>query len=276
MPQTGVHMPRLDRLGITVSLVTLGLALSLLIPLPSREYGLIVLGSELTLRFSGHAQLAAILTPLVWAGVDAIMRSHPLVHDRRLAYTVTFWVVPSLVILASVILLQDLRWWGHQIMLIGFTGLTLSVLIVSQYRSIDSSEGCYSEARLILNAMVYVTSLVLFTALYGSRVRSVVSATGVLIAGSMFGLELLRNTQGPIGRTWLYAILTGILMGELTWALNYCSIDGRVGGALLLLAFYTLTGLVQQHLWGSLSRRVIIEFGAVCALGLAVLVAFSK
>lgn len=269
-------MPSMDRLGITVSLVTLGLALSLLIPLPPLEYPLIVLGSELTLRFSGPAQLAAILTPLVWGGVDAIMRSHPLVHDRHLAYTVTFWVLPSLVILASVILLQDLRWWGHQIMLIGFTGLALSVLIVSQYRSIDSSEGCYRAARLVLNAMAYVASLVLFTALYGSRVRSVVSATGVLVASSMFALELLRNTQGPIGRTWLYAILTGILMGELTWALNYCSIDGRVGGALLLLAFYTLTGLVQQYLWGSLTRRVVLEFGAVCTLGLAALAAFSK
>ena len=269
-------MPSTDRLGITVSLVMLGLALSMLIPLPSREYPLVVLGSEVNLHFSGPAQLAVILTALVWAGVDAIMRTHPLVHHRSLAYTVTFWVLPSLLILASVILLQELRWWGYQIVLIGLTGLTLSVLIVSQYRSIDPSESYHREARLILNAIVYVASLVLFVAVYSSRVRSLVSATGVLMASSMFALELLRDTRNPIGLTWLYAILAGVLMGELTWALNYCSVDGRIGGTFLLLAFYTLTGLMQQYLWRPLTRRVVIEFGSVCALGVALLAGFTK
>ena len=269
-------MPAMDRLGITVGLVILGLAASTLIPLPSREYPLVILGSELTLRFTGPAQLAVILTGLLWAGVDAIVRTHPLVRDRSLAYTATFWGLPGLLVVASAILLQDLRWWGHQIMLIGLTGLTLSILIVSQYRSIDPVGRHHRRARLTLNAIVYVASLLLFISLYGSHMRSIISATGVVIVSSMFGLELLRDTGSCISHTWVYAILAGLLMGELTWALNYCNIGGRIGGTLLLLAFYTLTGLMQQYLWGSLSRRVVLEFGAVCTLGVAALAGFAR
>ena len=69
-------MPRTDRLGITVSLVLLGLALSMLVQLPSRQFAFEVLGSELTVQFTGPTQLALIMTALVCAGVDAIMRSH--------------------------------------------------------------------------------------------------------------------------------------------------------------------------------------------------------
>jgi len=269
-------MPKMGRLGITVSLVMLGLALSTLIPLPSREYPLVVLGSELSLRLSGPTQVAAILMILLWAGVDAIVRTHPLARDSSLAYTTTFWVLSSLLVLTSVILLQDLRWWGHQAILIGLTGLTLSTLVVSQYHSIDPTARHYREARLILNAIGYVASLVLFTALYESHMRSIISATGVLMVSSTFSLELLRDTRTRVERIWLYAILAGILMSEITWALNYCVLDGRIGGTLLLLAFYTLTGLMQQYLWGSLTRRVVLEFGAVCALGVAILSVFPN
>jgi len=261
-------MPRTDRLGITVSLVLLGLALSMLVQLPSRQFAFEVLGSELTVQFTGPTQLALIMTALVCAGVDAIMRSHPRLHDRSLAYTTTFWVLPSLLTLASLILLNALPWWGYQIVLIGLTGMVLSLVIVSQYHSLDTSSPRYRGARLVLNAITYVSALVLFVALYGPRLRSVISATGVFLASSMLALELLRSPEGKTGRTWFYAVLAGMMMSELMWALNYYSMEARLGGALLLLVFYTLTGLMQQHFWGRLTRRVVLEFGVACAFGL--------
>ena len=39
----------------------------------------------------------------------------------------------------------------------------------------------------------------------------------------------------------------------------------------LLLAFYVISGVVQQHLWGRLTRRVIVEYAAIGAAGLALL-----
>jgi hypothetical protein len=264
-------MPRTDRLGITVSLVMVGLALSMLVSLPAREFAFVVLGSELTVRFSGSAQLALIMTALVCAGVDGIIRTHPLVYRRSLAYSFTFWVLPSLLTLAGLILLRDVPWAGYRVVLVGLTGAILAVVIVSQYRSIDPSDGRHRTARLTLNAVVYLSALILFVALYESRWRSLISATGVLMASSALALELLRVGESSTMRTWLYASLTGILLGELTWALNYYGMDARIGGTFLLLVFYTLTGLMQQYLWGRLNRHVVAEFGVVGIIGLLIL-----
>lgn len=269
-------MPRTDRLGIVISLVMVGLALSVSISLPSREFSFLVFGSELSLRLSGQAQLAFIIAALVCVGVDAIIRTHPLVHRQKLAYTMTFWVLPSLIVISSLILLSNLSWWGYRVSLILSTGFMLAMIVVAQYRSIDPGDRHQRTGRLILNAIVYAVALVWFITLYRMQVRSILSATGVLVVSGLLALELLRTLENRARRTWLYAFLVGVLMGELTWALNYSSLETRVGGAVLLLFFYALTGLFQQHLWGRLNRRVAAEFGLIFASGLAILGGFAR
>jgi len=269
-------MPRTDRLGIMMSLVMVGLALSMSVFLPSREFTFLVFGSELSLHLSGQTQLAFVMTALVCAGVDAIIRTHPLAYRRPLGYTITFWVLPSLITVAGLIILPILPWWGYQVLFIVSTSILLALVIVAQYRSIDPEDQHHRTARLALNAVVYAAALVLFVALYRSRARSAISATGVLAVSGLFALELLRVAQDRSRRTWLYALLTGALMGELTWALNYNSIEAQVGGAMLLLVFYVLTGLLQQHLWGRLNRRVVAEFGLIFVAGLAILGGFVR
>lgn len=264
-------MPRLDRLGITISLVMLGLVLTLVVPLPSREVHLVFLGSDLTLVFSGTGQFALLMAALVCAGVDAVLRTHPHVHQRSLLYTVTFWVLPTLLTVASLILLRSLVWWGYRVAFIGLTGFVLALVIISQYRSVDPLDPRHRPARLILNGIAYAAALILFVLLYGSRLRSAISATGVAVASSMLALELLRGHEPIPWRTWLYASITGLLLGEWAWALNYAGFDPRLGGALLLLIFFTVTGLAQQHLWRRLNRRVAAEFALVLAAGLAIL-----
>ncbi len=267
-------MPRTDRLGITVSLVVTGLLLAILAPLPSYEVPLLVLGSDLTLRFSGTVQLAILIVGLVWTGVDAIMRTHPLIHGRSLPYRFTFLVLPTVLAMAGLAVLTNLPWWGYQIVVILGTGAALTVAIVCEYRTIDPQDPRHRPARLLLNAVVYFAALVALAAIYASRARSVLSATGVLGTTAILALELLRVEGNQTVRTWLYAGITGILMAELTWALNYCAIDARVGGAALLLAFYAITGLAQQHLWGRLTRRVVLEFGVVGLAGLLLLAGY--
>lgn len=267
-------MPRKDRLGIVVSLVVTGLILAILAPLPSYEVPLLVLGSDLTLRFSGTVQLAMIIVGLVATGVDAIMRTHPLVQGRTLPYRFTFWVLPTVLALAGLALLSELPWWGYQIVIILGTGAALAVAIVCEYRTIDPQDPRHRLARLLLNAAVYVSALLMLVLIYASRARSVISATGVLVSSILLALELLRVEGNQTARTWLYAVITGIVMAELTWALNYLAIDARVGGAALLLVFYAATGLAQQHLWKRLTRRVVFEYGLVGLVGLALLTGY--
>lgn len=264
-------MTRTDRLGATVSVVMLGLALSVLIPVPSRELTYAALGAELTLRIPGMVQYAAVAIALLWAGVDTVMRTHPRVFRRSITYTVTFWVLPGLLTLASLFLLRGLPWWGYRMLLVAFTGLILSLVIVLQYRSIDPSDGGHRSARVALNLATYATALVLYAAVYGFGLEGVLFAIGVFLVSGVLALELLRDSGVNTERTWLYSGLSGILMGELAWALSYWSLDAWMGAVLLLLVYYTLTGLMQQHFWERLSLRVALEYAGLCALGLATL-----
>ena len=147
----------------------------------------------------------------------------------------------------------------------------LALVVICQYHSIDPLDRGYRAARLILNMVTYAIALIFFVTIYSARLRSIISATGVLLVSGVLTLELLRKGEDKVLPIWLYAGIAGILMGELTWALNYCAIDARVGGAFLLLIFYVLTGLAQQYLWHRLNRRVVIEFSIVCASGLLIL-----
>ncbi|MHB1296766.1 MAG: DUF5656 family protein [Anaerolineae bacterium] len=270
-------MPRVDRLAVTVSLVMMGLALSVIIALPAQQLSMRVLGSSLSVNFSGVSQFGVVVIAVACVGVDALMRTHPLVHARSLAYTATFWVLPCVVTLASMLVLGDLSWWGYQVVLIGLTGVALGLVMVAQYRSIDAHDPRHRLARLALNGAVYVAALVVFVSLYGSRQRSIVSATGILIASGLLAIELYRSSpQASLRQVWLFATLTALLMGELTWALNYSSVDARIGGAFLLLVFYLLSGLVQQHLWQRLTRHAWIEYAVVCAVAMLALGSFSR
>lgn len=269
-------MPRVDRLGITVSLVTLGLLLSILVALPSRILSFWVLGSQLSVNLTGPVQLGIIMVGLVAAGVDALVRTHPRMHDRSLAYTATFWVLPSVLVLAIQVLLRDLTWMGLKLVLVGLAGVMLIIVMGAQYLTIESEDRRFRNARLVLNVVIYIVALFFFVTVYTSRLRSLLSATSVLLISGMLALDLFRIPPNKAWRTWLYAGLVALTMGQLTWALNYARIDARVGGAFLLLVFYVLSGIIQQYLWRRLTGRMLLEYAFVGLIGMALLSGLAR
>lgn len=274
-------MRRSERLGVAVSLILLGLIFSTMITLPSRQLVSNVFGSELRLALSGAVQLAVLLGLIAAAGVDAAIRSNPTHAERSLFFTATFWPLPVLVTVISVIWLPMLGWWGYQLLFILLSGALLVLVVFLQYLSVEGVTQSQRLARLTLNAFVFTVALVCFLFLYGLRLRSVISASGVTLTSGMLALDLLRSvaerepagpgSARPLVRVWLFAALVGLCMGELTWALNYLNVDTRVGAAFLLIAFYTLVGLSQQRLWGRLTLRVALEYGILSALAITVL-----
>jgi len=250
-----------------VSLVLIGLMASILLPLPSRHIALTVFGSDLAFDFSGAVQLVIILTALVSSGVDGLLRARA--EPAGFLFRATFWGLPAFTAIGGLLAVHSLAWWGYQIFVAGLTGALLVGIVLAQLRTLEARP--HHLATLFLTWVVYLAALGLYVALYGARLRSLVSATGILAVSAILSLELYRHTAAPLGRVWLYGLLSGLMMGELTWGLNYTRLNGRLGGAFLLLAFYMITGLVRQHLWGRLTRRVALEFAALGALGMAAL-----
>ncbi len=246
------RMRYIDRLIMVISVVTGGLALSLMLEAP-----LVWL-------------LGAILIITVCIGTDQIVHSHWRVSLRRKRYVLTLWILPALQVLGAFLFLR-LPLFSTGVAVVGgllVTALLLSVVIICEYHTIDPDDSLYSIARFSLNLIAYLTAFSLYTAIYSTKVRSIFSASAILIISALVALELLRGTERGVRRTWLYALITGVILGEITWALNYWVISGLVGGLFLLLSLYLTTGVIQSYLLYRLSRRLVAEYAIVALVGL--------
>ncbi len=72
------------------------------------------------------------------------------------------------------------------------------------------------------------------------------------------------------GRSSIYGAIVGLVVGEAMWALNYWQVTPTGAGLLLLVLFYVLHGLAQQHLTAQLTRRAVIEYLVVGTIGLVI------
>ncbi len=266
-------MENYDRLSILVSLVLLGLVLTFIIRLPTRVVEAMVFGSPVTVTISTRVVMVLLLSALTAVGTEYIMRAHPTFdQDRVTGYSFLFWVLPTFVTLVAAsftpLLVPNLFIWLGGLAL---TAIMLSAVIVAEYRTINNKDSAYTTARLFLNLVTYISAFILFTAIYGAKLRSVLSASAVLLVSSLLSLALLRAEQETTPLTWTYAAICGLILGEATWALNYWGVGGLAGGGLLVLMFYFLAGITQHHLLNRLNRTVLIEFSLVGLIGVVVL-----
>lgn len=264
----------LDRLSLLISLVLVGLTLSLVLDLPSQRLTWEILGSDASITVSGNWLIALLLAALTAAGVNSIVRQHPRVHLVNTRYILILWILPATIVVTATWLLSfaDVRAYGaYALVLVALAGAFLTAAIVGQYVTIDLNDRAYNAARLGVNLIVYLVAWILFAAVYNLKVRSLFSAPALGLASGLLALELLRSSEAAFGRTWLYATLIGLVMAEILWVLNYWNLPGLVGGILLLTVFYATTGILQQYLWERLNRIVLIEF-ALVVVGALVLI----
>jgi hypothetical protein len=261
-----------NRMSLVISLTLLGIIVASLVDLPPRTLSFVALGSPVSLSLSTFGVVAALVVAATCAGTDALVRTHPKALGARLRFTLSFWILPSLLAIATLSVVPPL--FGHKLYWLiglGATYLGLALVLLAEYYAVDPAGPYYGQARLGLNLLTYAAAFALYAIIYAPRARSLLSATAVVIVTIPLALELLRSTEERIGRTWLHGLTAALIMGEITWGLNYWELDGLSGGLFLLLAFYVVTGLIQQHLLGRLTRRVTAEYVLTAGVGLAVM-----
>jgi hypothetical protein len=269
-------MPVYERISAIVSLTLLGLFTYFLIELPSRTIELTLLGSPLTLVVSQGWLMALLLGGLAATGTRAVIYAHPGLPRRASEYAVAFWVLPGLLVILATLwlprLAPSLGWW---LVGIGATGVLLWFLVLAEYHTIDPGDRYYELARLWLNLLAYGIAFGFFIVIYQTRARSILSATEVLLVSGLLALSLLQAGPAQAGRSWLFASIVAVLMGQSTWALNFWRVSPLTAGLWLLLIFYLYSGLAQQQLLGRLTRRALLEFAAVTVVGLLVLFRYA-
>ena len=261
-------MPNYDKLSVVVSLILLCLALSLIIELPATAFSFAVLGSPLAIRFSQNWPLALLLASMACIGTESIIRLHPVSREGKLPYTFVFWILPGLATLLAAILLPRTPDRIYTLAGLAAMGILLPLIITAEYHTVDTSAPGYKAAQLGLNFTAYLVALVLFGLIHGSQTNELLSVLAALAGSSLLALDLLHGAQQGLRRTSLYALIVGLVTGEIAWALGYSNMSSSTAGILLLLIFYIATGLSRQALIGLLSRRILIEFAVVALIGL--------
>jgi VanZ family protein len=264
-----------ERASVVATLVVLGLILDVFMQLPTWTHEVTVLGSPLTISVSQTVLMAALLIGITCSGTDVIVRSHPTARRIEARYSFVTWTLPALTVLLATVLLPQAPTRLYRLAGLVLTGLILTLVISAEYYTVDPSDRRYLAARLSLNAWAYLLALMSFVIIYSPKARSLLSATAVTVVATLLALELLRGAGRGFGRTALYALIAGLITGEIIWAMNYWRIGGVTGGLLLLLGFYVAAGLANQQLQDRLTRRVLIEYGVVALIGLVILLQFQ-
>ena len=264
-------MPAFERVSAVVSITLIGLALYFVLDFPAQTAEISLFGSPLALGSLYRWLMVVLLAAMVMAGMDGIIRSHPQLPTRQILYTVTFWGLPGfLIVLATqtLVLAPNAIIWA--ISLLG-VGILLWATIIAEYKRVPVSANSNFWPRLWQQFIGYTIALIFYILIYQARTRSAISATAIMVISGFIALALLRQSPDQIFKTWLFAAVIGLSLGQITWALNYWRTGALNAGLLLLLIFYVLVGIANQQLSGVLSRRSLWEFSVVSLITLVVI-----
>ena len=289
-------MPNQDKLSVVVSVIVLCLALSLIAKWPpeslslgtspAARFSIVILGSPSTTLFSQNWLAVVLLASMACVGTASIVRLHPQSRESNVPHPFVASILPTFATMLAAVLLPRVSGPLYTLVGLAVTGVLLLLMITAEYRVIDPSDSGYRAARLGLNFIAYLVALVCFTLIQDTDVHGFLAAAASLAVSALLSLDLLHDTWQGLRRTGLYALIVGLVMGEIVWALSFLPLNSPLldprahpsslaaRGALpilLLLAFYVLTGLARQGMLRLLSRRILVEFAVVALIGLAML-----
>ena len=265
-----------DRISVACWVVVFGLGISLLVQIPTTQITFRALGSPVTLPLTAGTVMAVLVAAAAAAGAESVVRLHPRFPRRLRSATWAYWALPAAIGSITVLLLPQVPTRLLQVIVMLSAGVLLAAALYSLYATVEPGQPGFRRARFVLDALSYGAALLLFLFVYQTRTRSLLSSTLVMVTAALLAIEILRTSTPRTGLVLIHGSIVGLLLGQITWALNYWPLlPGLTGGLLLLLSFYLAVGIAQQSLQNRLTRRVVMEFGlfGVLALGLIVLFA---
>lgn len=265
-----------DRISVTTWVLVFGFALSLIVQIPTTVIRFRAFGTPTEVEFTSTMVMAILLAIAASAGAESLIRLHPKRQANRLGLTWAYWALPAAMSIITVVLLPSLPTRLLQGLVILIAGALLAVAFFSLYATVEPGQPGFRRARLWLDALAYGVALLLFLFVYQARTRSLLSGTLIALTATLLAVELLRTSSNETRRVLIYSAVIGLLLGEMTWALNYWPLlPGLTGGLLLLLAFYLAIGIALQSLQGRLTRRVMIEFGVFAMIAVILITLFG-
>ena len=231
-----------------------------------------VVGMALVARVPGWLAWLAVLLVLILmvvvsAGFDLILREAG--RDRP---AWDRFILPNLLIIGAALFLHLVASGVEDVVIVVLFGFLLALVIwAEQHYWLDTADHRWSTLALIVSA--YVVVFVLYTSIYQLKVRTLFNAPAIITITFLIAVRLIRLNDDllPFSRLAPYAAGAALVVGEVTWALNYWPLNGLLGGAFLLTVLYFLVQLLVQHLADRLTLRTLAEHGAVTLFAAALI-----
>jgi hypothetical protein len=206
---------------------------------------------------------------LVGVASELHARMHPLFDEVAPRLSLTLGILPGLLTLAAGLAVVYL--WGIDPLLLRAVpllgALSCALAIVAQNYEVLQGDDSHGWPRALCAVLTYLAAFVLFTAIYQSRERGLITATAASIVSGLLSIVLLRATAEPRARILLFALVIGLCSGEVMWMLNYWVVIPITGGAVLLVFFYVFVGVADGVLSRELNRRLLLEYMIVGLVG---------
>jgi hypothetical protein len=262
-----------DRLSIITGALVLALALTRFLEIPIRPLvRTTIFGSPLGFNLSATTIMLLIILGMSVTGVASLIRGHPLVRLGKREPHFIFWIVPALFSVAVALWLNRIQnpavWTA--VLLAG--AILILWVLIAEYTAVSPKQRQAPLWQWSQMALVHLTAVILFTLVYHARVRSLVSGTAVLIIAVLLSARFFWSSNDQPAAAFTYGGVVGLILGQMTWVLNYWRLTDLQGGLLLLLLFYVIVGLIQQFLQGQFGRRIVLEYGGVAVLVLLLIV----
>lgn len=240
---------------------------------------------ELFLLIEPTPRWLALFTALIAAlGTDGVLRAARRAEfdeaasadrpgaDAPKADTTPYLFLPTLLALTIPVFTEH-NAQGYWAIAIGLgAGLLFGVVVVAEVASVRSDEPLHAPARFIAAAATYLVGFALFSLAYAFDLGLAPALVAVAVMSVLLAVELLRDGAIDPLETLVFAAITGLVVAQARWVLQYLPIDSYLAGLSLLLVFYFVTGVVHAYMTRHLSAAVAAQYSFVALVGVAMVV----
>lgn len=231
------QLPNLNKLSILVATILLAYSLAQFVSIPTQVVEFSILGILFPIHLNFSTLVSLLVAGLTASGSAWMLESHPA--SKSYGSTAVHWLLPSL---TSLVLFQAIDqlplgqiWW----LAAGVSGLVLTLVLVSEYIVLDSTNQLFMLAEMVITAIAIVLFLILAISLHTAETRLFSRIPLLSFAALLVYLRVIHLRQNGYW-AFVQGSASFLLIGEIAAGLHYWPVGSISFGIALTGPLYAL------------------------------------
>ncbi|MBC7264927.1 MAG: hypothetical protein H5T64_11325 [Chloroflexi bacterium] len=264
-------MSRKEQIGTTVSLILIGIVLSVFVDSPVRPLSIPGLLNPVFL--SGRTLFVIILIALACAGQEIIIWSDSHTQEARRNNSFVHWILPAALTMAAALIFPRLTGLREQVAGLAVVGVFLAATMEGEYLLAQPGANRCEWLPLLMDTFTYSIAFLLFALTLDALKPSVGQALAIAAVTGVLSLRLFPPRRDGT-RAWGVVGL-GIPTALASAILPALPLNVPSAATLLVAIMYISVGLARAHLYATLTRRVLTEYGLLLLATVFLILTFS-